>query len=186
MMKVYHLYILCILFSFTSCFNKQPKMLFVDNRIDEHRNKYISNHPNYTSILIMSSTRLLLHNGNNDISGVLIGPMYDGFIDSHDDLHVRYLTTYLGKQIYIDSAALTITNLKVQKCKEIAYCERDSFLLLDYGYFKHYEKDVFINFIKRAIVLNILVKNGNITNIEAFNADSIYLPVFIDEEESDE
>ena len=45
----------------------------------------------------------------------------------------------------------------------------------------------------KSLPVSILVKNGNITNIEAFNADTIYLPevrlgepVFIDKEESDE
>ena len=173
-MRVCHLIILCILLSFTSCLN-QNKMLFVDNRIDEYLKKYIYDNPNYTSILVMSSIHFNndLKKKKKNISGVLIGPLYDGYRDSFGDIQIEYLTTFLGKQIFIDSTALTITNKKVQKCKEIAYCTRDSFFLLD-----HYHMDPLANYVKRAIVLNILVNKGSIINIEALNADSIYLPIF--------
>ncbi len=182
-MRVYRLFILCMLLSFTSCFKHQKK-LFVDNRIDEYLYKYVNNNPNFTSILVMSSKNFL-PNGKKDISGVLIGPLYDGYRDSFGDIQIRYLTTYLGKQIFIDSVALTITKKQVQKSKKIAYCERDSFFIFDNCY-----KDALLNYIKRATVLNILVKNGVIINIEALKADSVYFPimrldepVFIDEEE---
>ena len=116
-MRTFQLTVLCMLLSFTSCL-QQHKLLFVDNRIDDYLYEYISNNPNYTSILIMSSSHLLIGNNIKDISGVLIGPLYDGFRDSFGEIQIRYLTTYLEKQIFIDSAALIITNEEVQILKK--------------------------------------------------------------------
>lgn len=167
-----------LLISLSSSCLKDNTTSLIDNRIKEALYKYVNENEGYHSFFIMSSSHF-----SNDfnvkskyISGVLIGPMYDGFFDCFGDLKIYYMMDVSGKQIYIDSTALFLTNGFVQN-KQINFCKKDSFILCETNYDKTYVKNACLNYAKRAIVLNILVKNNIILDVEILNADTLYLPI---------
>ena len=176
MMKSKLLYLLIgsIAFFTNSCVIHHDKQ-FIDNRIEKAINGYIKDNNEYQSLLIMSSCHF--YNEGKEISGVLVGPMYEGILHFIDNHHINNYIDYSGKIIYIDSEALYITNgCENIKNNQILSCEQDSFILYENANKKYYEKSAYVNYIKRAILLDFRFIDDTVNDLNVRNADSLYLP----------
>ena len=101
--------------------------------------------------------------------------MYEGLLHYFNNLHVQYYDNYNGKTIYIDSVTSFNGNESVS-LDNINYCEQDSFLLCQSIYGDIYEYSALVNYIKRAIFINIRYDNNDENKIDILDADTIYLP----------
>lgn len=169
-MKYFCLFTITIIFF--SCFHSNNENAhIIDKKIEEIIHKYVNDN-DYKSFFITSSCNLF---SEKKYSGILIGPMYEGLFYYFDNLSIQYYDRYGGKTIYIDSVTFFDNNKSVS-LENINYCKQDSFLLYQSIYGDIYEYNSLVNYIKRAILINISSENNDEKIINILNADTIFLP----------